>query len=333
MKHHPELSSTSYFFVRKIGFYALLTPVIISGIIYVIVQWLLTGLIADSFFVGLLFGASFVLVYGIYLLGNHMVQKSPAFFLSALSDERKKQAAEIHHEFTGIIFETRLMILFGVIYGLLVGATPFVLELWKESLLLRINLSVFLFFVNFITGAAIYSLVRFIEKMHKITPAIHIDLWQSNSDKTDFLLGMTRKMAVLASIYISLSMLSLTFSIFPMNALVLGYAVFAGMVFLAVLFLSPAPIVSKLKKAKMSALSELDARIYELFSTASDSPKQLDNSDDLIKLRNLFELREKIESMNTWPFKTKSLIAALYIAFFSSLPVLIGEVLGRFFGE
>jgi hypothetical protein len=324
---------TRSFFLTKTGLFTLITPVIISGIIYIIFQWLYLQQIYDALFVGLLFGSSIVLVYGMYMLGNHLVQKSPAFFLAAIIDSKKKEAAQIHADFISIIFDTKLMAICGIVYGLIVAGAPLVLGLWDDHLLLQLNLSIFLFFVNLITGAAIYSLVRFIEKMYRITPAIHIDLWQSNSDKTDFLLGMTRKMTVLASIYISLSMMSLMFSVFPLHPLVISYAIFAGLLFVAVLLVSPAPVVSKLKKAKMTALSELDTRINQIFSTSADSHKQLDNSEDLIKLRNLFELREKIESMNTWPFKTKSLIAAFYIAFFSSLPVLIGEILGRFFSE
>jgi len=332
MKKDIPLQEQRFFYIRKTGRLLLIAPVIISGLAYVILQWSLTGQIVDTLFVGLLFGASVILVFGIYMLGSHLIMKSPAFFLAAFEDQKKMDAAKIHADFLQLIFDTKKMTITGILYGLLLAGSPIVLELWSENGILLFNLSIFLFFVNFITGAALYSLVRFIEKMYRITPFIHIDLWQANSDKTDFLLGMTRKMTVIASIYISLCMISILFSKFPINVMILSYAAFSGLIFLTILIVTPAPVMKKLKQAKMEALTELDLRIQELFSVGSKENDQLGNSEELTKLRNLFELREKIEQMNTFPFKVKSILAALSVIFFSALPVIVRTILDLFFG-
>ncbi len=143
---------------------------------------------------------------------------------------------------------------------------------------------------------------------------------------------MTRKMTVIASIYISLCMISILFSKFPINVMILSYAAFSGLIFLTILIVTPAPVMKKLKQAKMEALTELDLRIQELFSVGSKENDQLGNSEELTKLRNLFELREKIEQMNTFPFKVKSILAALSVIFFSALPVIVRTILDLFFG-
>ncbi len=180
MKKDIPLQEQRFFYIRKTGRLLLIAPVIISGLAYVILQWSLTGQIVDTLFVGLLFGASVILVFGIYMLGSHLIMKSPAFFLAAFEDQKKMDAAKIHADFLQLIFDTKKMTITGILYGLLLAGSPIVLELWSENGILLFNLSIFLFFVNFITGAALYSLVRFIEKMYRITPFIHIDLWQAN---------------------------------------------------------------------------------------------------------------------------------------------------------
>lgn len=331
MKKEIPIQEHSFFYIRNTGRLLLIAPVIISGLTYVILQWSLTGQIVDTLFVGLLFGASVILVFGIYMLGSHLIMKSPAFFLAAFEDQKKMDAAKIHAEFLHLIFDAKKMTITGVLYGLFLAGSPVVLQLWPDNGILLVSLSIFMFFVNFITGAALYSLVRFIEKMYRITPSIQIDLWQANSGKTDFLLGMTRKLTVLASIYISLSMMSILFSKFPLNSLIVGYAIFSGVVFITVLVVTPAPIMRKLKQAKIDTLGELDNRIHELFKASGSKNRQLDNIEDLSKLRNLFELRDKIEQMNTYPFKLKSVFAFLSVIFFSALPVIVRLMLDLFF--
>ena len=325
-----SVSQESYLITRSEGRSVMLGAVILAGLVYVVTQWYRTGTMEDALFVGLLFGASIILVLGIAALGRHLIKKGLPFLLTALDDSRKPEAINMHKKMCDNILGNRETILAGAGYGVLVAMAPWVMEIWQEDPILRSLLSLFLFFVNFITGLALYSLVRFMEQTHRLIPDIHIDVWQCNSGKTEFIIGLTRKMVLLASIYISLSMVSLLFSKFSLDAVIVGYALFAALVFISVLVISPAPVVRKLKNAKSEALNELDVRIQQLFNHSDDGG--LDNDEQISKLKNLLDLREKIEEMNTWPFRMKSFLTGVSVVLFSSLPVLIQVLLEIFWG-
>lgn len=184
MKKEITVKEHNFFYLRKTGQILLVTPVIFSGLVYVILQWYFTGEIDDTIFVGLLFGASVILVYGVYLLGNHMILKSPSFFLAAFEDQKKMDAANMHADFLHHIFDAKKMSISGLFYGIILSLFPVLVRVWPENWLLLASLSLFMFFVNYVTGAALYCLVRFIEKTYRITPLIQIDLWQANSGRS-----------------------------------------------------------------------------------------------------------------------------------------------------
>ena len=69
-------------------------------------------------------------------------------------------------------------------------------------------------------------------------------------------------MSVLASLYIALSLTSILFSQIPVNAAVISYGVFSGIILLSVLFVSPAPVVQKLKDEKLEWLTSQGLKTY-----------------------------------------------------------------------
>lgn len=309
-----------------------LMPTILTGLGYLITQWFNTGNIVDSPFVGLLFGATIILVLGIAALSRHVTNQGLNFFTSSIEFKSDKELVDLYKNYCSTILYLPGMIITGVLYGFAIALTPYLFDIWSEQLMLRHLLALFLLAVNFVTGAALYSLVRYVDQTYRISPLINIDLWQANSGKTEFILGMTRKMSVLASLYIALSLTSILFSQIPVNAAVISYGIFSGIILLSVLFVTPAPVVQKLKDEKLKMLSDLDERIHDLL-VKSDKQSNNDDTLELERMKSLLDLREKIENHNVWPFKAKSVLATISVVFFSYLPILVRNILEMFFGS
>lgn len=318
-------------FTDSKGKIAFIAPTIFTGLIYLILQWFNTQNIIDSIFVGLLFGSTVILVLGLSSMAKHVTNRGLNFFSSSLNLETESEIFEKYQTYCAKILHVPGMIIAGLLYGIAVSFTPFIFEIWPDHFVLKFTMALFLLAVNFVTGAALYSLVRYIEQSYRIAPLINIDLWQANSGKTDFLLGMTRKMSVLASVYIALSLTSILFSLIPVNTAVISYGIFSGSILLSVLFVTPAPVVQKLKDEKLRMLSDLDDHIHDLLP---ESYSSLNTNDavELERMKSLLELREKIENLNVWPFKVKSVIATISVIFFSALPILVRTILELFFG-
>lgn len=308
-----------------------IAPTILTGLLYLIVQWIITQNIIDSIFVGLLFGATVILVFGFSTMAKHVTDKGLNFFLNSIDVESENEIFDKYQNYCANILHVPGMIISGLIYGLTVSLTPFLFGIWPEHFTLTLAMAIFMLAVNFVTGAALYSLVRYIQQTYRIAPLISIDLWQANSGKTDFLLGMTRKMSVLASVYIALSLTSILFSLIQVNITVIFYGIFSGIILLSVLFVTPAPVVQKLKDEKIKMLSDLDNRIHDLLPESYDNLNSNDTLE-LERMKSLLDLREKIENLNVWPFKIKSVIASISVIFFSSLPIMVRIVLELFFG-
>ncbi len=303
------------------------------GLVYVSAQWFQTGTIADSIFVSILLGATFLLLVGLHGVRGYLVRRGLDFYLFVFSTTDPAQAYERHHQLLCSVIHPRRMILSGSVYGLMVGTAPWLLQTWPESPTLLILLSLFLFFVNFATGMAFYALLMFFRHAVEMGRMLHIDLWQISNPSTSFLLGSSRRITLLASLYISMCLSSILFSVLPVGGLVVIYSIFAGIILLASLIIPPLPVAQKLRDAKAQVLYDLDQQLNQVFYGTLEKLKKGDRqSVDMAEFEALLQLREKIAGLNILPFKSKSITAGASIIFFSLIPVLLQFVLQKFFG-
>jgi len=317
-------------FLTTKGKIAILFPVIASGVLYVIYQWYFLSDIVDTLFIGLLFSASILLVIGISRIGNQLNRSGDSLYINIenrADDDYLTTSKNIVFE---QIINSPLIIISGLVYGSIIATAPYILNAWPNNLTLLVSLSVFLFFVNTLTGMGLYGIFRFIMFTHDISGKIQIELWQANSKVTDYLLSAIRNLSLLSSAYIAISMISIIFSVFTFGTIVLSYAVFSGMVLVLVVIVTPRPIVKTLRKAKLISLNEIDARI-ELLYKKFQSEEESFQTDIVDRLKNLLELREKIENMNIVPYRVKSIITVLTIIILSILPVIIEVLLNYYF--
>lgn len=220
----------------------LISTTFVTGILYVLVQWFRQGAIQDALFVSMLIGATMMLVFGVIRVNKYIVNRSLNFFVFSAPAERPEVAYQKYEKLCRSVMNVQRMTIAGVLYGLVVGSAPFVLNVWDTDILLKILLAVYMFFVNYVTGVAFYGLITFFIQSIKMGKMMKVNLWQINNPSSDFLLGATRRISVMASIYVCVCLSSILFSLLPITGLVIAYSCFSGLTILASLVIPPLPI-------------------------------------------------------------------------------------------
>lgn len=301
-----------------------------TGIFYIIIQWTNTGEIKDSIFISMLIGATLLLLIGLKYLSNYLQNKGKDFYSFVMATDDPEKAFQNHHKFFSSTMNTPRMTISGFIYGMVVGSSPILMNLWEVYPQNKYFLSLFLFLVNFITGVAFYSLIMFYFHSFNLGKMIKVDLWRVDNPSTRFLLGATRRISILASIYVSVCLSSILFSVFPITELVITYSIFACLILLSSLIIPSYPIVHKLKEAKEKNLLDIDTKLNELFYKTIEEVKNGADNVDIKQFEVLFQLRDRIDSVTILPFKTKSISAAFSIILLSLIPVIVQLILERF---
>lgn len=310
----------------------LIGSTIISGLVYVLLQWFRHEKIKDALFVSMLIGATMILVYGISYLRKYIINKGINFCVDLLSRSNTEEGFRVYENLCHSVINLPRMTLSGILYGLAIGSSPYILGVWNDDTFLRIFLSIFLFFVNFATGIAFYGLVTFFIQSVKMGRLLNVNLWQVNNPSTDFFLGATRRISVLVSIYVCICISSILKSELPIEKFVIAYACFAGIVVVGSLLIPLLPVVRKLKEAKINALFEIDKQLHLSFHKKLEDIKPNKPNVDFEKVKTLLELREKVGAINTWPFRIKSIMAVASVMFFSAIPVILNIILEKLLG-
>ena len=308
----------------------LITINTISGLVYILVQWARYETIEDAIFVGLLFAATMVLAYGIRSFNKFLANKGYDFynFVMAMVNAEEVEAAYdvLYHS----VMNTRRMTISGILYGLTISTAVYLMGSWESDPVLAILLFIFMFINNFATGVAFYGLLSLFAHTFSMGRMVQINLWRVNNPSTSFLLGITRRVSILASIYIGMSLSSLIFTdILPMNELVIAYCAFAFIMIAATLFIPQIPLVNKIKEVKEKTLFEIDNQIQAAFHETLGKMRAGNLNVEMHDFESLIRVREKIEAINPWPFRFGSISAGLSILFFSAVPVIIQIALER----
>jgi hypothetical protein len=305
----------------------LLSVTLVTGVSYLVVEYDRSNSIEDAIFVSMLMCSTAILLYGLGYLRDYLVGKGIRFYNFVLATDNPEKAYQEHNKLCRSVLNTRWMTLAGIAYGLAVGSAPYVLNLWGDAHALKLSLAGFLFAVNFVTGVAFYGLIAFFGHAVKMGEMIDVDIWRVNKPSTEFILGATRRISVVASVYASISNTSILFSVLPINYLVIAYFVFSGATILASVVVPSIPIARKLHRAKMDALHKIEEQLYDTFKDSLERAKEPEGKVDTSQFESLLTMKERIESFHVWPFRIKSILAALSVIFFSAIPLVVQSVL------
>jgi len=311
----------NYFSLRKAVFLILIN--FILGTSYATNEWLMYGKIEDALFIGILSGATTILNIGLFFVLSYLSSKGIDFYNFVFSSSNPEKVYHQYKKLCSTIINRKNMLFSGLIYGLIVGSTPFVFEIWSQNLELQFIMSAFLFSCNFTTGIAFYSLVMFIKESFKMSNIIEIELWQIQNPSTNFIIGISKRISLLASVYIGLCLTSIFFSKFELGILIAFYSLFCGIILLITFILPISPLIKKIRQGKEKTLNELDCKLQTIFKKTMDEFSDSNDKVDLTRLHSLLEVREKVASINPYPFKVGLITTGISILLISSFPVFL----------
>ncbi len=310
------------------GIIILSGAVLLTGVGYLLLEYALTRRIEDSLFVSMLLCATMILLVGMRQIYQYIARRGVDFYAFVLASSDPQEVYAEHEYLCRTVLNGRRMTAFGLAYGAAVGFGSLLLGAWQGWPQLRLALAAFLFAANFTTGVGFYSLLSFFVLSARMGRQARVDLWQTRNPSTEFLTGATRRVAFLASLYVAICFSCIILSVLPIRGLVIAYSIFEGLLIVLTLIVPLLPLTAKIREAKHAALWELDGRIQAAFrKTLDDKPEPAD--EDLARLHALLELRERIEAIETWPSKLRSVAAALSIVILSSIPVFLSVILER----
>lgn len=313
--------------------FLLLSLCLVSGVVYLTMEQITTGSIVDAWFVSMLVGATAILLYGLKYLRDYLVNRGIRFYNFVLSTDDPEEAYRQHSKLCKSVLNSRWMSFAGIVYGFIVGSAPFLLSLWQANLTLQICLSLFLFIINFVTGVAFYGLISFFMHAMKMGQLIEVDIWRVNKPSTEFLLGATRRISILSGLYSGISNTSILFSVFPVSGLVIGYFCFSGITILSSVVIPSIPIARKLRMAKLKAINEIEHQLHNTLKESLKKAKDPNKKISTERFESLLTMKDKIESIHSWPFRVKSIFAGISVLFLSLAPLIVETVMKRLLGE
>ncbi len=301
-----------------------------AAVAYITIQFRQTGTVVDIPFTSMLIGATVILLLGMKAILRFVNRKGLEFYSFVLSMGDPRDAYLRHGELCSSLTSLRGATLSGAVYGILLGLAPFFLHVWQNELPIRLALAAFMALVNFVTGVGFYGLIQFLIQSLRLGTMAKVDLWQARNPSTEFLLGTIRRIALLASVYVAICISSILFSVLPLGGWVAGYSAFACLSIVASILVPSIPVVRRIRVSKTLALGELDQQIQTEFFATLETLRVGGGDEHLDKLHAMLQLRERIDAINSWPFRLKSLSAVFSVMLVSSIPVILQKVLERF---
>jgi hypothetical protein len=304
----------------------ILSTLTISSAFYIFLQWANTQNIEDSIFVAmLLFATCFLLIQINKLYDSIAIQGQTIYFM--VYQERKTVSGE-----DGLIidfniqlkkvFSNKNSLLSGTIFTIIFVFAIENMQIWDEVAVVRILFLVFIGSVNFLTGIAIYSLSRFLFLLNQLLSDMRIDIWNTNTPVISYIRKIRNKIVFVYSVYSSISLSSIAFSVLEISNLYLGYLVFSVLL-LIVIFLLPELIIQhKLTSEKELLLVEFNAKIkveYERLLSCPEEESHDERAGRLKFINDLFQVRDQLLNNNSGKSvfgNLLSLISAILITVF-----------------
>lgn len=316
-------------------------PLMLGSLYVILIAVLNTSKVeSESFFVALLVAATMILVIGLSGLRRFFIQKGLKLTIFLKPSTKIDSSYNVFKQISDNIFRFKYMTIVGFIYAFSISSGVFIINPWSNQTIFRLILSLFLFSVNFPTGIAFYSLLAFFVQSNKLGKLVNINLWQVENPLIHFFFGIARRISLLVSIYSCISVCSILLSpkfrsfLFNESARwseyaripVIAYCVFIFVMVILAIVIPPLPVVQKLREAKAEALVGLNKRLHLAFYSNLGDTATTNENIDFEKVKTLLELREKVENINIWPFRVKSVLTGLTVLFFSSVPIILQEV-------
>jgi hypothetical protein len=311
--------------------YTCATLVLLSGIIYLEIQWIFTRDIKDKLFVFFSIGASILILCCAWNILNFIRKNEMSFCAVGIDSLDLDTNRKEYDKLLFIFIDYRLAIPFGIIWGVAASYIPFYFDIWPTNSIVAFAFSFFLFCNCFITGFYLLNLVRYFFITKNLWDLIEVELWKRDKRAADFLLPLSKKTSLLASLYISITLMAwITTPFVPFTKELISYLIFAVVLLIASVVLPIRPFSSKLKKEKHLALYEIDEKIQKEYIEIIRNLKVDKEGVNYDTMNLLLEMRKKIEDIHIYPYRIKTISASFSIIIISLLPVFVQMFLEKY---
>lgn len=306
-------------------------PVLLGAVYMGLRGWILGPSGMAGGFVGLLLGATLLLVGGMRGMKGYVEAAVLPFLHHARPGQSPEQLRRDAETFVSRIFDERRMTWAGIAYGTLVAAAPIRFGLGPSELPLRVALVLFLFSVNFVAGVGLYGLARFVLKVWRLRELVRVTIWDRRNRSTEFIDGVRVRTALLVSAYTALSFSAVVVSDIPVDDVwVIGYFLFAVSLVLGAFAIPGLFIRRRIEEEKLTALGAIDVELDAEFDRALERARRPEGPVDLSRIEELLAFRGKVEGIGVWPVGWRSVQTGIGVVLMSALPILVQRVLERF---
>jgi hypothetical protein len=323
------MKGDNYIFNRKLNFRGAIILLFLAGIGYICIQWKLTGKIVDWIFAIMLTSASIFLLFRLRKMFLRLVHSGLPFYHSLYQNSNISGSIEdsILEEFQndiGRIFDNKNTILSGLAFDSIFIAGIMYMGIWSGNFFIRIGFLAFLCIANFITGCGIYSLFRLLFIMKRWIRQMHIDVWRMQSEAMRYIRRLRNEIVNIISVYISVCLSSVIFSVIDTTRLFIGYVAFAVLL-LAVTFFFPEIAFSKKITEEENVVIEYfnDNLKIEYARISKNRTENNQQGTDLACMLEILETREKIHAIFKEQSPYSTVFPFLSAVFITALPIIL----------
>lgn len=199
------------------------------------------------------------LIFIICLLINTLILRN-AIFVSQKQVRSKGQLIKEDE-----IFHVKLIIGFGVLYGIVFSLMPFLLPFHSNSVMLKSSLAIFLGMHNLLTGMCIIPMFLIFKHMWGYESHLEIQLWNRSNPAIDFYFRMVFSIVVHVALICSFAIASCLFSYFIVGIDFWVFSTFASLWLVIAYFLPHIPLKRQFYRLKRDKIAEINKLIQDEF--------------------------------------------------------------------
>ena len=290
-------------------------------IFYSLVQYIKNGKIVDSVFIMLLFVATVFLNARQVKLFNSLTSTEGVVFFTKLfpKEEYERQIKNI--------FVNPIDTLIAVIFALMFSIVIYMFQIWEGEILIKWSFSVFIFVANVPTGYAIIRIFKYFYYNSKWINELDFQMGAINHSASDYIRKLCMEVLFSAATYCAVSLSSIMFTEIELNFIVICYTIFALILVGSALFLTNIIMQKRARISKLRTVDEIDNHIRINIAKRINDEKH--NEDDMLKIRELIEIREVMLNQNKSKIDIEKIVSGMGLLFITIIPIIVQWILDK----
>ncbi|MEL7099819.1 MAG: hypothetical protein AAGM84_13390 [Pseudomonadota bacterium] len=211
----------------------------------------------------------------------------------------------------------------GALYACIIPAGVWLMDVLPHAeASLNLWLMAFLYAANVHIGFALSGMAAFWQRSKRAIDRLDLRVLHLSRQDLVALLDLISATVIVTGVVASLAIVSILFSYFDLGAAVILFSLFAFVVVASSYLVPLSPLVLKLRRLKLEALGDVEARIDAAFDAQLTTGTAPDGLDGLI------QVRDELRAVQTFPPNGQfSVSTALLATFLSFLPTLLDYLL------